>query len=318
VAPSNLVLTAPASVARGQSFQLTGTFTDSGPADTYVGTIQWGDGTTSGFTASVRTTGREFSASHSFAAAGVYEVTVRVEDDDGGVVFSSTVITVTQGTGTAVRGGVLELSGSPARDNIAVTLSGSRIVVNATYGSTRSNLSFPRASVQRIVANLAEGDDALRVDSRLRLRLMVDAGAGNDRITAGGGPSVIVGGDGNDLLYGKSGRDILIGGGGRDQLWGYGASDLLINGRTNYDNNTAALTAILAEWTSARGVLTRVNNINTGAGPVLTGTGIRLVPQQTALHDAEIDLLMGGTDADWFLIDLGRDVSRDRGSDPTN
>jgi Ca2+-binding RTX toxin-like protein len=130
---------------------------------------------------------------------------------------------------------------------------------------------------------------------------------------------VISGGDGNDLLYGGSSGDVLIGGAGRDQLWGYGGSDLLIAGRTSYDGNLAAQAAVLAEWTSTRSLATRRSNLSTGSGPVLSGTGILLKPNETVFDDSEVDLLMGGGDVDWFLFDVKKDGSKDKtASEPLN
>ena len=193
------------------------------------------------FAAIAGAAGAEFTVTHAYAAAGVYSIFVQVRDDDGGVATQTATITVTAPVvGTALRNGVLEIMGSAQRNNMAVRRSGSKVIVNATYGTTRSNLTFPLASVQRIVADLGSGDDILKVDAAIRAGLVVDAGAGNDRVTAGGGASLILGGEGNDLLYGGSNRDVLIGGGGKDQLWGYGGSDLVISGRTAYDGNAAA------------------------------------------------------------------------------
>jgi Ca2+-binding RTX toxin-like protein len=295
-----------------------GAFADPGLLDTFTGSIDWGDGTSTNFVPD-RLAGLSFSVAHTCAVAGVFPVQVLVRDDDGGLATRATVIHVTGNSGTSLRSGVLELNGSEGRDNIALTLSGSRIVVNATYGTVNANQSFLLKNVQRIVANLGGGGDALKVDAKIRVPLLVDAGAGNDKITAGGGPAVIVGGEGDDLLYGGGSRDVLIGGAGRDQLWGYGANDLLIDGRTSYDGDFAAMAAILTEWKTARPLAKRVSNLRTGIGPVLAGSGIHLKQKVTVFSDAEVDLVMGGGDSDWFLFEPARDVARDKGKgEPTN
>src|SRR5262249_58714181 len=119
---------------------------------------------------------------------------------------------------------------------------------------------------------------------------------------------------GDDVLSGGSGRNIRIGGIGADTLVGSQGNDILIGGRTVYDSNPAALAAlnaILAEWSSGRDYATRVQNIRTGSGPLLS-SGFRLQAGVTVFNDADVDDLTGAAGADWFFADLGRDRVRDR------
>ena len=66
-----------ASVEVAANFTLAGSFTDPG-ADTWTVRVNWGDGSTGSQTP----VGQAFSLLHSYAAAGVYTVTVDVGDDD--------------------------------------------------------------------------------------------------------------------------------------------------------------------------------------------------------------------------------------------
>jgi VCBS repeat-containing protein len=290
---------------------LSGTFNDPDAGDSWTATVDFGDGL--GEQPLTLGPDKRFAVAHTYEDSGSYVITVRVRDAAGAEGTAQTsVVVASRPVGTTLHAGVLALNGSRQHDNLAVRLSGSRIIVNATYGGTHSNLSFRRAAVQRIVADLGNGDDLLRIESRLRQRLSVDAGAGNDRVYVGGGAAVVVGGEGNDLLYGGRGRDVLIGGEGRDQLWGYGGSDLLISGRTTYDGDTTALNAIMAEWVSSRDYWTRVVNLRNGSGPLLEGLDVRLVAGETVLQDAAADTVMGSGDLDWFFMELGRDVNRER------
>ena len=79
----------------------------------------------------------------------------------------------------------------------------------------------------------------------------LDGGKGDDTISAEGNlaASVLLGRNGDDRLLGGLGRDLLIGGDGRDSLSGNLGSDILIGGSTRYDDDHAALEAIMAEWT---------------------------------------------------------------------
>lgn len=143
----------------------------------------------------------------------------------------------------------------------------------------------------------------------------VTGGHGNDILIGDDGVNSINGGDGNDIVLGCAGNDTLQGGHGLDLLiGGQGADsisageddDILIAGTTAYDNNTAALLAILNEWNSAADYATRRANICNGAGG-LTGTGYHLFgdstgPQsQTVFNDNFVDNLKGDADIDWFF-----------------
>ena len=55
-------------------------FGDAGALDTHEATVSWGDGTTSRATV----VGHAASASHTYATAGLYTVSVVLTDDDGG------------------------------------------------------------------------------------------------------------------------------------------------------------------------------------------------------------------------------------------
>ncbi len=83
-------------VTAGDTVNLNATFSDVGVNDApFAATIDWGDGSavenaTVGGTASAGTAG----GSHAYAAAGVYTVTVTVNDKDGGSAFDTLQVTV--------------------------------------------------------------------------------------------------------------------------------------------------------------------------------------------------------------------------------
>ena len=120
-------------------------------------------------------------------------------------------------------------------------------------------------------------------------------------------PVTMMGRGGNDELIGGRANDILIGGRGSDELAGGGGDDILIAGHTAFDVNTAALGALLAEWTSPRDYATRVANLSgTGGGPRLNGDHFLKAtgPQATVFDDANDDDLTGGAGLDWFFASL--------------
>jgi Ca2+-binding RTX toxin-like protein len=198
--------------------------------------------------------------------------------------------------GARMNRGTLEIVGTSGKDSLQLLPGRNSVIVSGTLGGASVNMSFSIYGMQRVVANLGGGNDSFSIDSRISLPVIVNAGAGNDTVRAGSGPAV------------------LIGGTGQDQLTGGAKSDLLIAGTTAYDENPAALFAILNEWSSPRTLATRSTELRAGSGNLLQGTGVRLVANETVFDDGDVDTLMGGGDSDWFLFDTSRDKVKDKTS----
>jgi Ca2+-binding RTX toxin-like protein len=134
-------------------------------------------------------------------------------------------------------------------------------------------------------------------------------GDGNDILRGGPGNDALIGGSGNDLLDGGAGRDLLIGGQGSDSLAAGSGGALLIGGRTLFDDSDAALSAIVAEWSSSRSYVDRISNLSgNGSGPRSNGNTF-LQTQATVFNDDSKDFLTGGPGDDWFFADF---ISRKR------
>ncbi len=144
-------------------------------------------------------------------------------------------------------------------------------------------------------------DDLLRGDRR------------DNILQGGGGFDILIGEDGNDkLVAGNTGRCILIGGRGQDILVGGNpsldlltgkpvsdGSDLIIGGRTSFDDDDLALTAIMNEWRrSNRTYAQRVQDLRTGV-PVSAGVAASLT-MATVLDDGVADQIAGQGGDDWF------------------
>lgn len=128
-------------------------------------------------------------------------------------------------------------------------------------------------------------------------------GEGNDILLGGLGDDALVGGDGDDQLFGSFGDDVLIGGLGSDKLDGGFGDDLLIGGNTSFDSDLAAISAMLAEWSSQRPVHKRIANLKNGSGSPNRHNGqFFLVPGQTVHNDGASDKLMGGFGNDWAVM----------------
>jgi len=85
VPPTVGTITAPAAPVQVNTPITTGaSFTDPGGQDTHAAVWDWGDGTTSAGTVTETGGSGSVSGSHTYAAAGVYTVTLTVIDDDGG------------------------------------------------------------------------------------------------------------------------------------------------------------------------------------------------------------------------------------------
>jgi Bacterial Ig domain/RTX calcium-binding nonapeptide repeat (4 copies) len=203
--------------------------------------------------------------------------------------------------GVRLDGGILEITGAPSRDNLSVNIGRHSVQVRGTIGAARVNRSFSAAAVQQIVATLGDGNDALAIRSSSRIPVRVDAGAGNDTVTASAGSAILLGGDGNDTLRGGSLRDLLIGGHGRDRLFGSGPGDLLIGGTTAFDQNPTALLAIKSEWNSQQQKASRAANLTSGSGQFVQSYGIALKANETVFDDGDVDSIFGTGSLDWLV-----------------
>jgi Ca2+-binding RTX toxin-like protein len=113
--------------------------------------------------------------------------------------------------------------------------------------------------------------------------------AGIDSLVGGNGDDVLLGGNDADYLYGGSGNDLLIGGAGSDWLFGQEGDDIVIGGTTAYDNDIAALDAIMLQWSSNDTFPNRVANLSA------------YLNASTVKTDGVVDYISGNGGRDWFL-----------------
>ena len=94
-------------------------------------------------------------------------------------------------------------------------------------------------TVERLTINSLQGDDKLATEADVTLPITVDAGAGADQITTGGGGDVVQGGEGVDTLNGGAGGDRILGNPGDDVVNGGAGDDTLVwnNGDGTDDMN---------------------------------------------------------------------------------
>lgn len=137
-----------------------------------------------------------------------------------------------------------------------------------------------------------------------------------DVLDGGDGDDILLGGDqvtdGGDMLTGGAGKDLLFGHRGADVLHGNAGEDLLVADRVEFGADLpTAVFSIQSEWLSGRSYAERIANISgTGTGPRSNGNFF-LQPGATVINDGAIDLLFGGSEQDWFLLDLSQDLLGD-------
>ena len=119
--------------------------------------------------------------------------------------------------------GQLSIEGTAASERIEVAQVGGLLHVS---GVSRP-FALKDVSVIRISGR--GGDDDIVAPQQLdrpdRLTIVIDGGAGNDKITGSPARDLIQGGDGNDFLYGAGGDDAIGGGSGDDVINGDSGSD---------------------------------------------------------------------------------------------
>jgi hypothetical protein len=98
---------------------------------------------------------------------------------------------------------------------------------------------------------------------------------------------------------------------GADVLNGGGGDDILIGCQTAYDNDVAALSAVMSEWRSNGAYTTRVGHLT---GPTGGLNGTTFLNSSTVFDDGISDTMTGGTGLDWFFARLGSDVITDLNS----
>ena len=118
----------PATAEPGRNVRASTTFVDAGIADTHEATWHWGDGTTSPATVTRAGTVATASGEHVYAAAGHFEVSLVVVDDDGAAGGATTYAPV-----TARRGSVAVVG--------QVRVGSARVTATLTSAHTRGQLS---------------------------------------------------------------------------------------------------------------------------------------------------------------------------------
>lgn len=238
---------------------------------------------------------------HVFATAATTSVTLTIRDDDGGTTTVVDRLTIDvmglQRDPYDPAAPALVIGGTPNADKIRVVPVGKGADLKVLFNGKSQGVFRPTG---RIIVFGQAGHDDIGVAGSIAIPAELHGDAGDDRLEGGAAGDVVIGGDGKDRLLGGGGRDILIGGAGFDQLEGGPGEDVLIGGGTRHDTNSAALAALLAEWTRTNVIATtRMRNLLEGGGRngVITFSEI--------LADLVEDRLTGCSGEDWTISPSG-------------
>ncbi len=324
----------PTDGVRGQSrsflLQAADAAADAATGFTYV--VDWGDGSAPETLAASPGNGSGVTVAHVFTSSRVYTIRVTAADKDGEISAAASHsiridIAAVQADPLDPDKRVLIVGGSTGDDKIDIKQEKGKhadddeilIKINEReMGRFKRKARFG-PPIDSIVVYGQAGDDKITVASQIDIPAQLFGDDGDDKLTAGGGPTTLVGGDGDDVLHGGNGRNVMIGGRGKDRLVGEGGEDLLIGGFTLFDDDLEALTAIMAEWNSNRSYVSRVANLRgdessphfsaqRANGQVfLTARG----PSATVFDDNERDKLTGSGGRDWYFAAIGGDEDQD-------
>jgi Ca2+-binding RTX toxin-like protein len=226
--------------------------------------------------------------------------------------------------------GVLSIDGDGgSADTVIVARDANFVLTNAKLNVTPvagSFQSFNLLNIQAATLTGGSGNNTLDAHSFFG-KTYLGGLAGNDVLLGGSTTDTLDGGDGNDWLSGNAGYDTLRGGAGRDVLVGglgidklndsalansHSGDDILIGGRTNFDTNRTAITAIMAAWGGAGTFQQRITKLKT------TGVGANSafkLNASTVTDDDQTDSLFGGSDSDWFFAQLGAGAGKENPDD---
>lgn len=150
--------------------------------------------------------------------------------------------TLIGGAGNDILTGGLGTDTVVAEGNVDFQLTGTNLKQGTLFNSAGVLLtgtalivtdSDTLATIEQAKITAGNGNNTINTTAFTLGDVIVDGGAGNDRILTGSKNDTLLGGLGNDILDGGAGNDLLDGGSGNDTLTGGLGNDTLIGGDGN-------------------------------------------------------------------------------------
>ena len=128
-----------------------------------------------------------------------------------------------------------EVNGGNGSETFTITANGTRVRFDRLDPAP---FFLDIGTTENLVLNANGGDDTITAGNGLAslIKLTIDGGAGNDKITGGDGNDTLLGGDGNDLIIGGRGNDTAQLGAGDDTfVWNPGDGSDVVEGQDGTD-----------------------------------------------------------------------------------
>src|SRR5262245_23519700 len=128
-----------------------------------------------------------------------------------------------------------EVNGGNGSETFTITANGTRVRFDRLDPAP---FFLDIGTTENLVLNANGGDDTITAGNGLAslIKLTIDGGAGNDKITGGDGNDTLIGGDGNDLIIGGRGNDTAQLGAGDDTfVWNPGDASDVVEGQDGTD-----------------------------------------------------------------------------------
>lgn len=151
-----------AAFSAGETLTAAAPFTDSGTNDTHTASIDWGDLVSTPATMAESGGSGTASATHVYATAGTYTVTVTVVDDDGAVDSESIVVVVNTPPVVAAGGPYAGFEGTPsALAGTAIDVDGDPLTIAWTFTWTGVGVSCSTTDTTTLTPTITCDDDTL-------------------------------------------------------------------------------------------------------------------------------------------------------------
>ncbi|MBR1126281.1 calcium-binding protein [Bradyrhizobium lablabi] len=128
-----------------------------------------------------------------------------------------------------------EVNGGNGNETFAITANGTRVRFDRIDPAP---ISLDIGTTENLVVNAGGGDDRISATGNLAalIKLTIDGGAGNDTILGGNGADTLLGGTGNDFIDGNQGNDTALLGAGNDTFqWDPGDGSDTVEGQAGND-----------------------------------------------------------------------------------